>query len=347
VKQPVLDERSRDVLRELIQAYLATGEPVASESIAYRLRHPVSSATVRSILGRLERLGLLDQPHTSAGRVPTDVGLRLFVDNLMAPRALSARDAAAIESWQPEGADSPSDLMESATQLLSKLTGNVAFALAPDVGRTRIRHLDFVRLSHSRVLAVLVSRSGFVTHRIITIQDEVSQEQLEACTNHINRRFSGLDLATIRRRLIDEMHEDKRLFDRLLQELLSATQRALSPEEDVSVYLGGTANILRETDVVDVEQLRALFRAFEEKSRLVKILSACLTETGVRVVIGCETLDPDLKGMTLVATRYGLDGELDWGLGIMGPTRMEYPRVVTVVNQVAQRTRALLTQLNS
>jgi heat-inducible transcriptional repressor len=341
-----LDERSRAILKALIQVYVATGEPVASETLARRLHHSVSSATVRNVMARLEHLGFLEQPHTSAGRVPTDDGLRVFVEQLMGPRPLSPLETAAIESGLSERCGSCAEVMTSASQLLSLLTGTVGFALAPESSRTHIRHIEFIRLPFPRILAIVVSRSGLVTHRVVEIDEAITQEQLQTCAGIVNARFAGLDLRSIRNSVLAQMHVDKALFESLFERLIAATEQAFALEHEGSVFLEGASRLLDGLHAADLERMRALFRTFEEKSRLVKILTACLAEDGVRVHIGCEALDPDLRGVTVVTAGYGLNGEAGWGLGVVGPTRMEYPHVVAVVDQVAQRTQRLLTELN-
>ncbi len=344
---PPLDDRSRSILKILVQIFLASGEPVASEMLARRLRHSISSATVRNVMARLERLGYLEQPHTSAGRVPTDLGLRVYVDSLMPPGALSAHDTVAIESGLTSHSRSIEEVLESATLLLSELTGNVGFALVPEVGRTRIRHVDFIRLAHPRVLVVLVSGTGQVTHRVVEIPEPISEAQLEACAQQINGRFAGLDLKTIRNLVLEQMRVGQALYDSLLDRLLSAAEEAFTPDPEGNVYLGGTARLLDRPESIDLGRMRALFHALEERGRLVRVLNACLAGGGVRVHIGCERLDPDLKGVTLVTARGALSAELGWGLGVMGLTRMEYPRIVALVDQVAQTTERILRQLHS
>jgi heat-inducible transcriptional repressor len=344
---PPLDDRSRSILKTLVQIYLATGEPVASETLTRRLHHVISSATVRSVMVRLTKLGYLEQPHTSAGRVPTDEGLRVYVDCLMPQLPLSPHDTAAIESRLASRCGSPDEVFESATQLLSQLTGNVGFALAPETGRTCIRHVDFIRLPHPRILVVLVSRAGQVTHRVVEVPEPLSQDQLDACAHYIHAHFAGMELHAIRNRVLEQMRVDKALYDLLLDRLLQAAEAAFAAGDEGGVYLGGAAGLLDQSERLDVARMRALFHAFEERGRLVRILNACLSGEGVRVYIGCERLDPDLKGLTLVTARGGPAGDLDWGLGVMGPTRMEYPRVVALVDQVTQTTRRLLTELNA
>jgi heat-inducible transcriptional repressor len=343
-----LDDRSRSVLKELVQVYVATGEPVASGTLARRLRHAVSSATVRTVMAHLEHLGLLEQPHTSAGRIPTDDALRLYVDAFMRQEALSAHDAAAIESGlTTHCAASASEVMECASRLLSQLSGNVGFAVAPDAGKTRVQHIEFVRLPFPRILVVLVSRGGMVTHRVVELPEEVSQEQLQRYANCVNARFVGVDLATIRSALLSEMHRDRALLDSLLERLLAATDRAFAPATEGSVYLGGTSRLLDHTDHANLARMRAIYRTLEERSRMLRVLNACMGGRGVRVLVNCEGFDPELKGVTLVTAGYDFDGNGGWGLGVMGPTPMRYPRIVSIVTQIAQRTQGLLAELSA
>ena len=332
----LLDDRSRDVLKSLIQIHIATGEPVGSESLARSLNRSLSPATLRNIMSDLEKLGYLTHPHTSAGRMPTDEGYRVYVDSLMR-QPLPARDAAAIDSELRPREGSSSEVIETASHLLSRLSRNVGFVVAPEIGRTAFRHIDLVRLPHPRVLVVMVSRTGLVTHKVIELEEEVPQDQLQACANYLNTHFAGMTLSAIKARLLDLMHEEKTLYDSLLKNVVSVGERAFALEGDgASVYLGGTSHMLDQRGFEDMDRMKALFKTFEEKSRLVKILNACISGSGIRVVIGHENPDPDLHDVALVATGYPLEGETGWGLGVLGSTRMEYARVMALVDHVAR-----------
>jgi len=334
---PVLDERSRDVLKSLIQLHIATGAPVGSESLSSALDRSLSPATLRNIMADLERMGYLDHPHTSAGRMPTDEGYRVYVDSLMSHQPLRSREAAAIASELGGAGVSPHEVMENASHLLSRLTRQVGFVLAPEMQRTSFRHIDFVRLPHPRVLVVMVSGAGLVTHKVIEVEDEPTQDELQTCANYLNAHFTGMTLAAIRARLLEMMGAEKALYDSLLKRVVRVGERAFAAAgEDANVYLDGASNILEQPEFEDVRRMRALFRTFEEKGRLVKILNACLSGGGVRVIIGHENLDPELKSMTLVTASYSVEGEVSWGLGVMGSTRMEYARVMALVDHVAR-----------
>jgi heat-inducible transcriptional repressor len=345
---PAIDGRAKEVLKSLIRLHIASAEPVGSENLARALNRSMSPATLRNIMAELEKQGYLDHPHTSAGRLPTDEGYRAYVNDLMEREPLAAREAAAIESsLRPDGP--PAQVLEKAAQLLSRLSHNIGFVLAPEIARTTFMHIDFVRLPPPRILVVMVSRSGLVTNRVIEVEENLSQEELQACANYLNTHFAGTPLSGIRARLLDLMKEEKALYDSLLQKVVSLGQRAFETSESDGgdVYLDGTARILEHPEFEDVSRMRELFSTFEEKSRLVRILNACISGDGVRVIIGHENADPTLHNMTVVSAGYPLGGEGAWGLGVMGATRMEYARVVALVEHVARALRQTMLELQA
>jgi heat-inducible transcriptional repressor len=345
-----LDDRSRDILKLLVQLHIATGEPVGSETLARSMGRPLSSATLRNVMAELEKLGYLDQPHTSAGRLPTDEAYRFYVDALMGQRRpLAPREAAAIDcELRPRDA-SPAQVMENASLVLSRLTRNVGFVLAPEISRATFRHLDLVRLPHPRILVVMVSRGGLVTSKVIEVDEPIEQDDLQACANYLNAHFSGLTLGAIHAQLVQLMGEEKALYDTLLQNVAAVGQRAFAVEgETANVYLGGTSNILDHPEFeANVHRMRALFKTFEEKSRLVKILNACLAGDGLRIIIGHEIPDPELQDLALVTATYRVDGETACGVGVMGATRMEYGRVVALVDHIARAVSRTLEELRA
>jgi heat-inducible transcriptional repressor len=341
-----LDDRSKQVLKLLIQLHVATGEPVGSESLSRLMNRSLSPATIRNIMAELEREGYLDHPHTSAGRRPTDAGYRVYVSSLMGQQSLAPREAAAIESELRPRDGSTREVAEHACQILSRMSRSVGFVLTPDLGRATFRHIDLVRLPHPRVLVVMVSRTGLVTHKVIEVDDELSQDDLQACANYLDANFAGMALEAIRARLVEMLREEQALYDSLLKKVLSVAGRAFAPEQgEASVYVDGASNILEKPEFEDVDRMRALFRTFEQKSRLVKIVSACLDDAGVRVVIGREVPDPELQGVALVTASFPVGPENGWALGVMGSTRMEYPHVVSVVDHMARAVSQALHEL--
>jgi heat-inducible transcriptional repressor len=343
----LLDDRSREVLKSLIQLHIATGEPVGSESLARTLNRSLSPATLRNIMADLEKLGYLAHPHTSAGRMPTDEGYRVYVDSLMRHLPLPARDAAAIDSELRPREGSSSEVMETASHILSRLSRNVGFVVAPEIGRTAFRHIDLVRLPHPRVLVVMVSSTGLVTHKVVELEEEIAQEQLQACANYLNTHFAGMTLSAIKARLLDLMRAEKSLYDSLLKSVIAIGERAFALDgQGAAVYLDGTSHILGQ-GFDDLDRMKALFKTFEEKSRLVKILNACISGGGIRVIIGHENAEPDLHDLAVVSAAYSLEGESAWGLGVLGSTRMEYARVIALVDHVARSVAHALEERRS
>jgi heat-inducible transcriptional repressor len=341
----VIDDRAREVLKSLIHLHIVTGEPVGSESLARALNRAMSPATLRNIMADLEKRGYLDHPHTSAGRVPTDEGYRVYVNSLMEHETLPAKDAAAVDSSLRDG--TPARVLEKASHVLSQMSRSIGFVLAPESGRSRFMHIDLVRLPHPRVLVVMVSLSGLVTNRVIEVKERLGQDELQACANYLNVHFAGMPLAVIRARLLDLMGQEKALYDSLLKKVVSVGERAFDTPGDAAgdVYLDGTANIFEQPEFEDVSRMRELFRTFEEKSRLVQILNACISGEGVRITIGHENEDPRLHNLAIVTAGYPLLGDSALGLGVLGSTRMEYARVVALVDHVARAVRRTLLEL--
>jgi heat-inducible transcriptional repressor len=343
-----LDDRSREVLKSLIQDHIATGEPVGSESLSHRLSRSLSPATIRSIMADLERKGYLDHPHTSAGRVPTDEGYRFYVDSLMERMQISRQDAEAVRSGLRSHQASIDQVVENASHLLSSLSRNVGFVVTPAVAKASFRRIDLVKLPYPRVLVVMVSHAGLVTNKVIQVEEDISVENLQACENYLNAHFAGMSLSTIRARLLELMREEKALYDSLLQHVISVGERAFTQADpDGSVHLDGTANFLDKPEFEDIARMRGLFKTFEEKDRLVRILNACIAGSGLQVVIGHENPEPDLRDLALVAAAYPVDGEGGWVLGVMGSMRMEYGRVFALVDHVAREVSLALTDLRA
>lgn len=341
---PSLDERGREVLKALIRIHVLTGEPVGSETLARQLERQTSSATLRNVMAELERLGLLAHPHTSAGRVPTDEGYRYYVDSLADQEPLSAEDSAAIQAELGQAEGSPAHMLERASGVLSRLSHNVGFVVAPDLAQARFVRIDLVRLPYPRILVVLVSAGGFVTQKVITVDDEASQDELQACSNYLNAHFAGRPLGNVRARLVELMRAEQALYDSLLKRVVTLGQQAFAGYASKSdVFLDGTSNIVGRPEFEDLDLMRQLFQTFEEKGRLVKILNACISGAGLRIVIGHENPEPELQSLALVAS--GLDHEPGLRVGVLGSTRMEYPRTIALVEHVARAIQKSLTEL--
>lgn len=344
------DLRGRAVLSAIIGEHLITGEPVGSKIIAEKFANSygLSSATIRNVMGELEAAGLLEQPHTSAGRVPTDKGYRFYVDNLLGVLSLSNEDLRFIGEefgfLESELAEAPDRLMERTSQLLSALSNNIGIVVSPSLANDRLQHIEFVNLPDRRVLVVLVSAPNIVHNKIIRLKETYKQDELDRTARYLNVEFGGKSLAEIRSQILKLMHEEKALFDKLLQTAMILCSQSIEDEEDFSgaVYVGGTSNILTKRDFSDMDRLRELLRTIEEKSRLMQILNECIardaqTRGNVQVVIGRENSASTLQNCTLITAPYRIgEGAAIGTLSVLGPTRIEYARIISIVGYVAR-----------
>ena len=320
----------------MVQAYIDSGEPISSLWLASR-GFGVSSATLRNVMARLEELGYVRQPHTSAGRVPTDMGYRAYVDQLLTERR-TARAAPDLEE-RLRRAGTVEDVLSHASQEISRAAHQVGFAMVPATEAT-FEHLDFVPLDGGRVLVVLVSSGGHISHKVIAPQEPFSPIDLQQAANFINSEFQGHSLVEIRHAIVERLGEDRTLYDQLSAlalRLASSTFEGL--ERQPSVYIQGTALLLEMAVGHDPETtlatMRTLMRMMEEKSRLVKLIDACMDGNGLTVFIGSEHQDPDLQHFSVVTSTY-TDGKRTGAIGIIGPTRMRYSRAINVVDSLSR-----------
>jgi heat-inducible transcriptional repressor len=351
------DARGQAVLASIIREHLRTGEPVGSRTIAESFAGGPgwSPATIRNVMAELEERGLVEQPHTSAGRVPTDKGYRFYVDHMVGDVARVTRaDMSAIDRTLGLAADAatpPGRLMEKVSHLLSELSENVGIVVSPPVADSRLEHIEFMPLADGRVLVVLVLASNVVQNKIIRVDEPLAQGELEQAARYLNTEFTGKSLQAIRAEIISLMREEKALYDRLLRNAVLLFERSTGGDETETgdVYVDGASNILAKPDFSDVERLRELFRTFEAKSRLVKILNECIAREpvfgDVHVVIGREHTAPSLQSCALITAPYRLgEGGVAGALGVVGPMRIEYARTIAVVNYIARLVERVLRE---
>lgn len=344
--RPSPESRRRAVLATIIQEHLFSGEPVGSHAVADQFAHAAgwSSATIRNVMAELDEFGLLEQPHTSAGRIPTDRGYRYYVDNVISDTPLSRSDLKAIEQIAGVGEVTvrPDRLMERASHVLSELSRNVGIVVWPSIAENRLQHVSFINLPDNRILVALVSTSNIVQDKVIRMDEHFSQEDLDAIARYLNTEFYGKSLRSIRRDILARMKEEKALYDRLLCNAILLCERSLDDEDSATgeVFIEGAFNILTQPEFTNRERLRELLQTLEEKKRLVKILNECLdgdrAQHEVRVVIGDENVAPSMKRCAVITASYQLNGEVSGTVGVVGPTRIEYGRTMAVVDYLAR-----------
>jgi heat-inducible transcriptional repressor len=328
-----LDERPREILKLIVRSYVNSGEPVGSRTLAKYIDWRLSPATIRNIMADLEEAGYLEQPHTSAGRIPSERGYRFYVNHLADCSRVSKSDERYINRLLAES-DTPEELMSRASLILSTISKNVGLVIAPPMGATILKHIEFVDLGDGKILVVFVSTAGLLQRKLIRVGEPYTQQELDKAGRYLVEAFSGKTLTDIRNELVRLMQFERSLFDRMLALLRTWSETLREEASSDSIYLQGTSNILNQPEFADVERMRMLFQMFEEKGRLVKILNECISNgphDGVTISIGSELGVPDMRGFTLIASSYASNDPTTGFLGIIGPTRMEYERGISLV----------------
>ena len=332
-----LDPRARHLLRTLIGRYIHDGEPVGSQTLSRHAGLDVSPATIRNILADLEDAGLLSSPHTSAGRIPTAQGYRVFVDSLLQLRPLPEGELARLRQELPAGSGTQS-LLGNASELLSAMSHFVGVVSVPRREQFAFRHIDFVPLDAQRVLAILVFADNDVQNRIIQTRRAYDAGELERVSNYLNHNFAGRPLSQIRAALVRELKAARSEMDGLLAHTVELAEQALVGGGD-DMLLAGQTRLMGVQDLSDLDRLRELFEAFARKREILQLLERTLRAPGVRIFIGEETGLAPLEGMSLVTAPYraggAADGQVLGVLGVIGPSRMAYERVIPVVQAAA------------
>jgi heat-inducible transcriptional repressor len=329
-----LDARARSLLRSLIAQHIRDGEPVGSRTLARASGLDVSAATIRNIMADLEELGLVAAPHTSAGRIPTAQGYRVFVDSLLqVPSPLPESELADLRSRIAPGAGTQA-LLGNASELLSAMTHFVGVVSAPRREQFAFRHIDFVPLDGRRVLAILVFADNDVQNRVIEPRRSYDPSELERVANYLNSNFAGRPLADIRSTLLRDLRNAQSEMEGLLAHTVELAEHAFVPASDDMVLTGQT-RLMGVQDLSDLDRLRELFETFARKREILQLLERTLQAPGVRIFIGEETGLAPLDGVSVVTAPYIAGGRVLGVLGVIGPTRMAYERVIPVVQAAA------------
>jgi heat-inducible transcriptional repressor len=330
---PTQDPRARQLLRTLIARYIHSGEPVGSQTLARHAGLDVSPATIRNILGDLEEAGLLSAPHSSAGRIPTAHGYRLFVDSLLQLSPLPDGELARLRDELPTGSGTQA-LLGSASELLSAMTRFVGVVSVPRREQFAFRRVEFVGIDEQRVLAILVFADGDVQNRIIHSRRPFEPGELERVANYLNQHFAGRSLADIRTVLLHEMRSAQDELNRLMGRSIELAEQALAPVDD-DMLVAGQTRLMGVQELADLDRLRELFDVFSRKREILQLLERTALAPGVRIFIGEETGLAPLDGVSLVTAPYTAGGQVLGVLGVIGPTRMAYDRVIPVVQAAA------------
>jgi heat-inducible transcriptional repressor len=327
-----LDSRAREVLREIIIQHIASGEPISSRSLARCGRFHLSPASLRNVMADLEDLGYLQQPHTSAGRIPTDRGYRFFIDYLMRSRMLTTAERNVIDD-EVGHADEVEQVLHAASRLLSTMSDQVGVVFMPTLLQFTVRSIDL-----TKIMCVIVGGNGMVVNKVIDTRMPFTREELEKIGRFISTEFSGMTLDAIRRRLIRMTEEERALHDAMLQKTISLGIEAVNDVNHVEneLYMEGTTSILTKPEFADAAAMRKTFLALQEKEKLIHILESFLQEEGLQILIGSESDFTQVHNFSIVARRYGSRSAPLGMVGIIGPMRMEYARMAPLVDYLGR-----------
>ncbi len=337
-----MSERAQHFLKVLIERYIKEGHPVGSRTLARDSGLDLSPATIRNVMSDLEDLGLVVSPHTSAGRIPTAAGYRVFVDSLISLQPLNDRLLDELQGHLPAAVPG-GHIMESASQLLSDMTRLAGVVMVPQRNREKVRQIEFVPLSGTRVLAVIVTSGGEIFNRIIETSRAFERSELEPLSNYITHHYAGHDLEHVRREVFDEMQSTRAQVDLLMAEALKMAQEAFAGDEDEpDMVVSGQTNLMDFDELAQMDRLRDLFQAFTEKQEILHLLDRCLEADGVQIFIGEESGYNTLRDCSVITSPYKVDEQVVGVLGVIGPTRMAYDKVIPIVDVTAQLLSAAL-----
>lgn len=338
-----LTERAQHLFKALVERYIRDGQPVGSRTLARDTELDLSPATIRNVMADLEELGLVRSPHTSAGRVPTVHGYRFFVDTLLTIKPLREQEIDSLRSQFEDDGD-PKRLLASASSLLSEITSLAGVVMLPRREQVALRQIEFLPLSGSRVLVILVVNEREVQNRIIHTSRRYTSSELNQAANFINAHFGGRNLREVRDALLRQMQADREDMDRLMRSVLEMAQKAFTEDEEESgdYLLAGETNLMSYAEMSDMDRLRQLFEAFSKKRDILHLLDQSLSAEGLQIFIGNESGHEALDACSIVTSPYKVDDKVVGVLGVIGPTRMAYGRVIPIVDVTARLLGAAL-----
>ena len=333
-----LTQRAQLLLKALIENYIRDGQPVGSRTLSRDSGLSLSSATIRNVMADLESLGFVASPHTSAGRVPTNKGYRFFVDTLLKLKPPAQGEVDEIERRLTVDAADGRSLVQSVSQMLSSFTHMAGLVTLPNPQYVALSQIEFVALSENRVLAIMVMDNREVQNRVVQLERHYPQEELRRAANYLNEAFAGRSLPDVRAMLLAQLRDTQQHMNQLMQDAIQVAQKVFEkePGERVEYVIAGETNLMGFAELSNVDRLRRLFDAFNEKHDILRLLDSCLHADGIQIFIGQESGYPILDEVSVVTSPYMIDNQIVGVLGIIGPTRMAYERVIPIVDVTAK-----------
>lgn len=343
VNYPTLNERAQFLLKALIERYIQSGEPVGSRTLALDTRAELSSATIRNVMADLEDMGFVKAPHTSAGRIPTAQGYRCFIDSLLTVQPLEKIEITRLTAEL--SADMPAhDLVGRASAMLSGITSMAGIVMLPRPEHNALQHVEFLPLSENRILVILVVSDEEIQNRVIHTEREYARSELQQAANYFNQQFAGRNLASVKSALLNEMQETKRSADQIMKAAIDMASKALADEKEGDFVVAGQTNLMQYLEMADMGKLRQLFEAFNQKREFLSLFDNVMKAQGVQIFVGGESGYRVLDECSLVTAPYTANGQILGVLGVIGPTRMAYQRVIPIVDITAKLLGAALNQ---
>lgn len=344
VSSAAISDRAQQLLKLLVERYIRDGQPVGSRTLAQGGGLELSPATIRNVMADLEGLGLIKSPHTSAGRIPTAQGYRLFVDRLLTVKPLASAEICSLQARFGQR-DNPQQVLQTASSLLSEVSAMTGIIMLPRRERVHLRQIEFLSLSERRVLVILVQSDDQVQNRVITTARCYTPAELTQAANYLNQSLSGEDFSQLRNKLLAEMRETQENINQLMLTALDLAQRSFQDGEDDGDYLlAGQTNLMGYAEMADMERLRQLFEAFNHKRDILHLLDQATQARGVQIFIGEESGYDALDSCSVVTSPYKLGDEVVGVLGVIGPTRMAYDRLIPLVDITARLLGGVLNQ---
>ncbi|MGC5328461.1 heat-inducible transcriptional repressor HrcA [Brevibacillus sp. SYSU BS000544] len=336
----MLSDRQRLILNAIVDNYIHSAEPVGSRTLSKREEVGFSSATIRNEMADLEELGYLEQPHTSAGRVPSTKGYRFYVDNLIQPKDVNQIEVANLKSIFADRIFHFEQTIEHTASILSQMTNYTSIALGPEIFEHRLKHIQIVPLSESQAVAIIVTHTGRVENKVFNLPAEISSSEMEKLVNILNSKLQDAPLWQLRQRLYDEVAQEMRRHVEQYEEMLYMIEQTFTNEAADRVFLHGATKIMNQPEFRDVEKVKDILELLEQNQQLVNLFN---NAEGLTIRIGQENAADAMKNCSIITTSYYLEGKPVGAIGILGPTRMEYGKVISVLNYLAQGLSQVLT----
>jgi heat-inducible transcriptional repressor len=336
-----LNDRSLQLLKNLVERYIESGQPVGSKVLSQDIDTKLSPATIRNVMADLEDLGLIYSPHQSAGRIPTATGYRLFVDNLLTVKPLAKQELNYLHQGL-ENTDSSTDVVAIASKVLSDVTQMAGIVTIPRREMACLSHIEFLPLSHNRVLVIFVTDEQEVHNKIIQPNKTFSPAELQQAANYLNSMYAGRSLSSVREVLLNQMQQDQQQLNQGMLDAINMAKLALVDEQKEDYVLSGETNLMSFSELSDMDKLKQLFEAFNQKHSVIQLLDQCLTADGVQIFIGEESGYQPFDQCSLVTSTYSVNDEVVGVLGVIGPTRMAYQKIIPFVDVTAKLLGAAL-----